>query len=339
MSEETRKDEQELPAQVGTNAGIQWSYTYESGAPREKVWLHVLLFVLTVYTTMLAGMLMSADLATQSMPEDWTVIFDPRYLIYGLPFSVTLLAILGIHEMGHYVAARVWKVQASLPYFIPFPSIPGTLGAVIKLRDRIPNRRALIDIGAAGPLAGFVVAVIALAVGLHLSDVIVTREVPEGAMSLGDSLLSAWIGTLVVGDLPEGYEVMLHPVAFAGWLGLFVTVLNLLPVGQFDGGHIIYAIFGRRHKQISRATLVGLALLWAFTPPYAWWQASDVLSVWMDTRWPGWLVWIFMALIMGRQHPPPENPFIDLDPPRRWVGYLCLVIFVLCFIPNPIRFY
>jgi len=322
-----------IPNQTG------WSYTYEPQAPKEKLWLHVLLLVATVYTTTLAGMMMSGDLATQIVPDDWTLFFNLEYLAYGLPFSMTLLAILGIHEMGHYLAARAWKVEATLPYFIPFPSMIGTLGAVIKLRARIPNRRALIDIGASGPLAGFVVAVVALAVGLHLSEVIVARDVPEGAMSLGDSLLSSWIGALVVGDLPEGYDVMLHPVAFAGWLGLFVTVLNLLPMGQFDGGHIIYAIFGRWHKKISRATLVALGLLWAFTPPYSWWQAGDIFSAWLDSRWPGWLVWMFLALIMGRQHPPPENPFVELDPPRRWIGYLCLLIFILCFIPSPVQFY
>jgi membrane-associated protease RseP (regulator of RpoE activity) len=338
LSDDTQKDMEEVPVTVIPNNGIHWSYTYESQPPKEKLWLHGLLLILTIYTTTLAGMLMSGDLGME-MPEGWTFLFDPRFLVYGIPFSMTLLAILGIHEMGHYVAARVWKVHASLPYFIPFPSMIGTLGAVIKLRARIPNRRALIDIGAAGPLAGFVVAVIALAVGLHMSEVIVAREVPEGAMSLGDSLLSAWIADLVVGNLPEGYDVMLHPVAFAGWLGLFVTVLNLLPMGQFDGGHIVYAIFGRWHKQISRGTLVALGLLWAFTPPYAWWQASDLFSVWLDSRWPGWLVWMVMALVMGRNHPPPENPYLELDAPRRWIGYVCLVIFALCFIPNPIQFY
>ena len=135
-------------------------------------------------------------------------------------------------------------MRTTLPYFIPFPSMIGTLGAVIKLRSRIPNRRALIDIGASGPIAGFVMSVLALGIGLGMSEVIEARAIPEGSLSLGDSLLSAWVGELIVGDLPEGYDVMLHPVAFAGWLGLFVTVLNLLPMGQFDGGHIIYAIFG-----------------------------------------------------------------------------------------------
>ncbi|MCZ6632363.1 MAG: site-2 protease family protein [bacterium] len=307
--------------------------------PQDRIWVHGALLLATIYTTTLAGMLMSPDLVgLDGQADDWTFLFNPRFLVYGLPFSVTLLGILGIHEMGHYVTSRWWHVRASLPYFIPFPSMIGTLGAVIRLKSRIPNRRALIDIGASGPLAGFVVAVIALGVGLHMSEVIAVQEVPKGAFSLGDSILSAWIGQLVIGHLPEGYDVMLHPVAFAGWLGLFVTVLNLLPMGQFDGGHIVYAIFGRRHAWITKGTLVALALFWAVGPPYDWMQAPDVFSVWLEGRWPGWLVWLFMGSIMGRRHPPPDDPYLPLDPVRKWVGYVSLVIFVLCFIPRPIYF-
>jgi membrane-associated protease RseP (regulator of RpoE activity) len=339
LSEEPNTNKKNPPAIALRGKGIGWSYTYEPRVHNGKTWLHALLFLLTAYTTTLAGMMMSSDFAAQAQLDDWTVFFDPRYLVHGLSFSVSLLAILGIHEMGHYVAARAWHVRASLPYFIPFPSMIGTLGAVIKLHARIPNRRALVDIGAAGPLAGFVVAVVALVVGLDLSEVVVTQQVPEGAMSLGDSLLSGWIGSLVVGDLPEGYDVMLHPVAFAGWLGLFVTVLNLLPMGQFDGGHIVYAVFGRWHTQITRATLVSLGLIWALTPPYAWWESPDMVSDWFYSRFAGWLVWMFLGLFLGRDHPPPENPYIELDPPRRWIAYLCLAILVLCFLPNPIRFH
>ena len=305
--------------------------------PKERLRLHIGLFLATVYTTTMAGMLMSSDLASSTLPESWTFLIDPRYLVYGLPFSVTLLLILGVHEMGHYLTSRYWGVKATLPYFIPFPSMIGTLGAVIKLRSRIPNRRALIDIGASGPIAGFIMSVIALSVGLAMSEVIEVRDVPEGSLSLGDSLLSGWVGAWVVGDLPDGYDVMLHPVAFAGWLGLFVTVLNLLPMGQFDGGHIVYAIFGKKHRLISRATMVGLALMWLFGPPYAWWDAPLMFDVWYDSRWVGWLVWLGMALLFGRHHPPPANPFMELDPPRRWVGYASIAIFVLCFIPDPIR--
>ncbi len=306
---------------------------------RENLRLHIGLFLATAYTTTVAGMLMSPEWGATSAPDDWRALIDPRDLIYGVPFSATLLIILGIHEMGHYVTSRYWGVRATLPYFIPFPSFIGTLGAVIKLRSSIPNRRALIDIGASGPLAGFVMSVIALGVGLEMSNVIETRAVSRGTLALGDSLLSAWLGNRVHGDLPDGYTVMLHPVAFAGWLGLFVTVLNLLPLGQFDGGHIVYAIFGRKHRAISQATMVGLALMWLLGPPYHWWDAQAVFEAWYDSRWVGWLVWLGMAALLGRHHPPPENPHVELDPPRRWLGYASLAIFVLCFIPDPIQIY
>ncbi|MDA0748406.1 MAG: site-2 protease family protein, partial [bacterium] len=233
---------------------------------------------------------------------------------------------------------RRWRVRASLPYFIPFPppSPIGTMGAVIKIKSRIPNRRALMDIGAAGPIAGFVVAVLALGIGLHYSTIVPNAEVSEGALQFGDSLLSGWMSDLILGPLPPGYDVYIHPVGFAGWLGLFVTVLNLLPMGQFDGGHIVYAIFGRKHRLISHSTLLLLALFWAFGPSYGWLDAAYPFQAWWDSRWPGWLVWIFMALILGRQHPPPSDPYTELDRPRMIVGCLSLVIFVLCFIPRPI---
>ena len=304
---------------------------------QENLRLHIGLFLATAYTTTMAGMFMSPQMA--SMPDSWHILIDPRYLVYGLPFSATLLIILGIHEMGHYVTSRRWGVRASLPYFIPFPSFIGTLGAVIKLRSQIPNRRALIDIGASGPIAGFVMSVIALGVGLHMSEVIEVRDVSEGTLALGESLLSGWLGKWIIGDLPNGYDVMLHPVAFAGWLGLFVTVLNLLPMGQFDGGHIVYAIFGRKHQLISRATMVGLALMWLLAPPYYWWDAQSMFEAWYDSRWVGWLVWLGLAALMGRHHPPPANPNIELDSARRWIGYVSLAIFVLCFIPDPVQIY
>ncbi len=301
--------------------------------------LHIGLFLATAYTTTVAGMYMSSQLASAPGADDWRVLIDPRCLVYGLPFSATLLIILGVHEMGHYLTSRYWGVRATLPYFIPFPSLIGTLGAVIKLRSPIPNRRALIDIGASGPIAGFVMSVIALCVGLDMSEVRAVRDVSHGTIALGDSLLSSWLGNWVIGDLPDSYSVMLHPVAFAGWLGLFVTVLNLLPMGQFDGGHIVYAIFGPKHRLISRATMVGLAAMWALGPPYHWWDAQAVFEAWYNSRWIGWLIWLGMASLLGRHHPPPANPDVELDPPRRWIGYASLAIFVLCFIPDPIQIY
>ena len=305
---------------------------------QENLRLHVGLFLATAYTTTVAGMFMSPQLASIPMFEDWR-IFDPRYLVYGLPFSMTLLIILSVHEMGHYVTSRWWGVRASLPYFIPFPSLIGTLGAVIKLRSQIPNRRALIDIGASGPIAGFVMSVIAWGVGLHMSKVVEARDVAAGTLALGHSLLSGWLGNWVIGDLPEGHTIMLHPVALAGWLGLFVTVLNLLPMGQFDGGHIVYAIFGEKHRLISRATMVGLALMWLLAPPYHWLDAESMFRAWYDSRWVGWLVWLGLAALIGRHHPHLVDPDVALDPARRWMGYASLAIFILCFIPNPIQIY
>ena len=287
----------------------QGEVSYEPGwrpqRSRDRTWVNGALFLFTVYTTTFAGMWMSPALRGLDAGADgWSILLNPKYLVYGLPFSFALLAILGVHEMGHYIASRRWNVRATLPYFIPFPSMIGTLGAVIKIRSRIPNRRALIDIGASGPL--------------------------------GDSLLSAWLSGLIIGELPAGADVYLHPVAFAGWLGLLVTVLNLLPIGQFDGGHIVYAIFGRRQELISKAAILGLGLFWALGPPYGWLHAESVLSEWIASRWPGWLIWLFLAIVLGRRHPAPDDPYLELDRGRKVVGYLSLAIFVLCFIPRPI---
>jgi membrane-associated protease RseP (regulator of RpoE activity) len=309
---------------------------------KEKRWINALLLGLTVLTTTAAGMQMGLSMQLALTPggvrSGLVSLSDlgPGDLLIGLPFSLTLLTILGVHEMGHFLASRSWRVRASLPYFIPFPSMIGTLGAVIKIRSRIPNRRALIDIGAAGPLAGFVVAVAAVIVGLRLSPIVPVSTFADGGISLGNSILSGWLTDVVVGRVPEGYAIYDHPVFMAGWLGLFVTVLNLMPVGQFDGGHIVYAIFGRTaHTVISRGTIVVLGLFWALGPPYDWLTTMD-LSAWIGSRWPGWLFWMFIAVLLGRRHPTPVDPYSKLDGPRRLIGYVSLAIFVLCFVPRPI---
>jgi len=160
-------------------------------------------------------------------------------------------------------------------------------------------------------------------------------EIPPGSISLGDSLATSWMGALFAGDLPPGVDLILHPIALAGWLGLFVTMLNMLPIGQFDGGHVVYALFGRRwHEAFSRATIVLLALFWALGPPYDWIATADVWS-WLQTRWPGWLVWIVIAMVLGRRHPPPFDASERLDARRTLIGYVALLIFILCFIPRP----
>ena len=312
----------------------------------DRIWLNVVLFVLTAYTTTAAGVQMAVGMQMAvtpgSLPRDFLsteLLWNPKYLILGLPFSGTLLLILGIHEMGHYLTSRRWNVRATLPYFIPFPSFIGTLGAVIKIKSRIPNRRALMDIGASGPLAGFVVALLALIVGLHLSKIVPVSTFAEGGISLGNSILGGWLTDQIIGDLPEGFAIYDHPIFVAGWLGLFVTALNLMPVGQFDGGHIVYAFGGARiHALVSRAALVVLGGLWALGPPYDWLFVQDGVSTWFNTRWPGWLIWILIALALGRRHSPTGDPDLNLDPSRKRMGYLSLVIFVLCFVPRPISF-
>ena len=302
---------------------------------------HIGLFLLTLLTTTMAGAQVSPEVQFIPVGDlSWRTLFRLDVLVHGLPFSLSLLGILGIHEMGHFMASRAWRVRATLPYFIPFPmSIIGTLGAVIRIRSRIPNRRALIDIGAAGPVAGFVVAVAALSYGLaHAQVVSVADFAGESAMVFGDSLLTSWLQSWIVGPLPPGHDVMLHPVGFAGWLGLFVTVLNLLPVGQFDGGHIIFAVLGRHHNSVSQATVIGLILFWAVGPGYTWMGSETPLSDWIASRWPGWLVWAALALFLGRRHPSPVDPHTTLDASRKCLGILSLIIFILCFIPRPIRF-
>ena len=323
-------------------AGVSYEPSWRPQPARERVWVNALLFLVTVYTTTAAGMWSSVSLAEAVDPAalDWTIYFRPEYLVYGLPFSVVLLTILGTHEMGHYLAARRWGVRATLPYFIPFPSFIGTMGAVIKIKSRIPNRRALIDIGAAGPLAGFVVSVVALGVGLHLSKVI--PAVPEGAITFGDSILTAWMADLVIGDLPDGADVYIHPIGLAGWIGLLVTFLNLMPRGQFDGGHIVYALLGHRYKLVSRGTVTGLLIFLVLGPPYGWLQApslQDMGWIWVLSRWWGWLLWAAVMVFFGFRHPPPEDPYTELGPGRKVVGYVSLAVFVLCFVPSPISFY
>jgi len=242
-------------------------------------------------------------------------------LARGPLFSSTLLLILAVHEFGHYFAARRWNVRATLPYFIPLPPpfIIGTAGAVIRIRSPIPNRKALFDIGVAGPLAGLVLAVPALILGLSLSSVEPVEGLSGLVLTEGNSLLYLLLKRIVVGEIPPGHDVMLHPIAFAGWIGLFVTALNLLPIGQLDGGHVIYALFGGWHRVIARGAVLALIPLGLFT------------------KWYGWLfVFLMLFLGLGTRHPPPYDPYTELDPERWTLGWIMILIFVLCFIPVPI---
>jgi len=275
-----------------------------------KGWpLNLLLFLATLLTTLFVG----------AMMEGAQPLADPTTLVLGLPFSASLLLILGFHELGHYLTARAYGVQVSLPYFVPLPVPPmGTMGAIIRMRSPIPNRKVLFDIGIAGPLLGLVLAVPVLVIGLFLSPV----KPPSGVvLQEGNSLAYLFLKWLVKGPIPEGFDVILHPMALAGWLGFFVTALNLMPLSQLDGGHIVYAVLGRGHRMIVWLFLGVLGLLF------------------LITRWQGWLVWVALAVGLGLRHPPPLDDLTPLDAPRRVLALIALGLLVVLLTPLPFAVY
>ena len=273
--------------------------------------VHWILFLLTVFTTLLAGAIM----------EGAQILDNPLDLIKGVPFSFTLMFILGTHEFGHYYYAQKHKVDASLPFFIPAPPflfLIGTFGAFIKIKSPIYRKDALLQIGAAGPIAGFIIAVPALIIGLFLSDIVEKSDI-QGALILGDSILMKILTWVTHPDLMESQDIMLHPIAFAGWIGLLVTMLNLLPIGQLDGGHVAYAMLGEKQKLIGQAAFILLVPL-------------SFLSI-------NWLVWGLLLLLLMRtvKHPPIQDIHIPLSESDKRIGYICLLIFILCFIPAPFK--
>lgn len=278
-------------------------------APPSRLWLAVLLFVLTVASTMFVG-------GQEYIESTGQVVFNWGY---ALSFSGSLLAILLAHEMGHFIVARREKVAVSYPFFIPMPLfLLGTMGAFIAIKDLVPNRRSLLAIGIAGPLAGLVVAIPVLAIGLSISEVKQVVPLP-GSFTEGNSLLYAAMKILIFGRfLPSGGEdVYLHPVALAGWAGLLVTGLNLLPAGQLDGGHIFFALFGPRAARIM-SMIVAVALLG------------------LGFFWSGWFIWAVMIALIGQQRSPLRNEISPLEGPWRWLAYLGLLTFLLVFTPIPI---
>jgi hypothetical protein len=278
------------------------------------------LLLATAYTTLLVGS--GVDLSILLDPRGWSLLHrfvDPASLLQGAPFSAGLMLILGCHELGHYLTARAYGVQVSLPYFVPLPLWPmGTMGAIIRMRSPIPTRKVLFDIGIAGPLAGLLVAVPVLALGLVLSPV----EAPRGLVwQEGNSLAYLFLKWLIKGPIADGHDVMLHPFALAGWLGLFVTALNLMPLSQLDGGHIAYATLGRAHRHVVWLFLAALAALF------------------LVSRWPGWLVWMVLAVALGLRHPPPLDDGTPLDPRRRALALAMLALLVLLLTPLPFAVY
>lgn len=275
--------------------------------PHKLTRTHIVLFIATCFTTLFAGALLNGVIPWE----------QPEKIYLGLPFSFTLLFILMTHELSHYFTSRRHNVSASLPYFIPAPSIIGTFGAIIKMKPPIPDRRSLIDIGASGPIGGFIIAVIATIIGLNWSEIKPSGEIQEGIV-FGSSILFSLISKIVLNVDPETVDVILHPVAFAGWIGLLVTSLNLLPIGQLDGGHIIYALFGEKHGLIAKITI-------------------PILIVMGIVFWRGWIIWAVLMIIIGYKHPPVVYPHIQLDKKRIYIGWASLVIFILTFTPTPVQ--
>ncbi|MCX7683075.1 MAG: site-2 protease family protein [Anaerolineae bacterium] len=295
------------------------------------VWTNIVLFLFTLLSVLYIGAMhglydAGIEIGEEAGPE---VLFLPlRYIHLGLPFAGTLLGILLAHELSHYFVARRYGSPVSLPYFIPMPLPPmGTMGAVIVQRAPMRSRKAIFDIGVAGPLGGLIVAIPLLILGLSLSKVGPPPPDVKTALQEGNSLLYLLIKYLMFGKIlpSNGEDVWLHSVAFAAWAGLLVTMINLMPIGQLDGGHIAYALLGQRSKTLGYFVIVAL-LLW---------------GGWMLTHGNEaggfWLTWGFLNMVLNQRHPPPLDDATPVNGRRLVVGLLMLLIFVLTFIPAPLR--
>ena len=310
---------------------------------KTKILIPLLLFVLTFITTTIAGV------EWRGIPTNGYEIHD---LLRGLPYSCSIMFFLGVHEFGHYFASRYHQVKTSLPYFIPFIFIDvnfGTLGAVIRTRTQIPSKKALFDIGASGPIAGFFAALGILIYGLtHLpgKEYLMaihpdygTAEYGKNAISLifGDTLIFSFLKSVLTSPadfVPPMGEIYHYPYLCVGWFALFVTSMNLIPVGQLDGGHIFYALFGeKKHYHVASISMIILIVLGflGILRTFVW--------TWIPIGFPGWLVWsIILYFVIKIKHPPVYD-YVELDPVRNYLGYFAMFIFIICFSPTPFLTY
>lgn len=293
---------------AGQHTGQNDFLNGQAGLNRPKIIAPLILLIITAITISISGALYTgADL-----------IHDPASIITGLPLSISLLFILGTHEFGHYLAARRHGVETTLPMFIPGPPLPpmlGTFGAIIRIKSPISTKNSLVDIGASGPLAGFIVAIIVTIIGLkHSAFVDITNF--ENSFALGEPLIFDILKGLIIGVTPAGKSLMLSPIAYAGWIGFLVTAINLLPIGQLDGGHLVYAILGKRHRIFSIAMIACLMVLGYF-------------------YWPGWYIWGALIAVLALKHPPVSDQARPLDAKRIVVIAACLAVFILTFMPAP----
>ncbi len=308
----------------------------QPAAGKEKISTNIILFLLTVFSVMLAGIQPEGP-PPQETADLFLYLF--KNIFTGWPFALSLLGILLAHELGHYFMSRYHKTPASLPYFIPFPFSPlGTMGAAILMRGIPKNKRVLFDIGIAGPIAGLVVAIPVLFLGLSLSELNILQPTANSFME-GNSLLYLFAKYVTFGQLlpaplePQGIvywlkyfftgrpipfgsmDVLIHPVAFAGWAGILVTALNLIPAGTLDGGHVIYAMFGEKARK-AFPFIIGLLVL-------------------LGISWSGWWLWAALLFWLGRVHAQPLDQITTLDPTRRLIAYTMVVVFFLVFMPVP----
>jgi len=296
----------------------------EEGRPRFGAWLNVLLFVVTCASAFFVGLTWSVSYvysdrlaggAEFSPPAQ--AFAEPRVIGLGLVYALVLIIILLAHEMGHYLTCRRYGIAATLPYFIPAPTLIGTLGAFIRIKSPITRKKYLFDIGIAGPLAGFALSLPAIVYGLSQSKIL--PAVPrDQALVFGEPLLLKFISGLLFRNAPAGSDLFLHPVAFAGWVGILVTAFNLFPIGQLDGGHVSYAFLGPRSKSLAKFLL-------------AVFLAMGVLF------WVGWIVWGLIILLLGMKHPRVFDEQERLSGSRRALGFLAVIIFALSFSPAPIK--
>lgn len=283
----------------------------------KSIWINVLLLIATIITTMITGSLLHIGVSDlQSLDYVWSVLYPENIFFGTVYFSLPLLSILFIHEMGHYFTSKKHGIHTSLPFFLPIPPILpgfniGTFGALISSHDPMPNKKALFDVGISGPLAGFIVAIPVTIIGLITSDVVSVDAIIPGETILGSSLLFEFLSSIFV-TIPEGSFLSLNPIAFAGWIGLLITSINLLPAGQLDGGHIFRAMLGDKQK-------------------YAGWIAVFIMI------FTGWIFFAFIIiLLLGMNHPPPLNDDGPLDLKRKILFFVAVAILILCFIPYPI---
>jgi len=293
--------------------------------PPKRLWLHLVLFFLTVLSTLAVGSEFTQSYLQNREPfsgeqTPLTLMLlpfeQPRLLVLGIPFSFTLLVILFAHEMGHYFACKFHGIDASYPYFIPAPTLFGTFGAVIRIRSPITTRRALFDVGLAGPVVGFILAVPALAFGVAAAKIVPGAQA-QGIIQFANLPLLRLFAALFHRGVDPG-SLVLHPVGRAAWVGLFVTALNLLPVWQLDGGHILYSLAARNHRRISIGVAIALLVLGRFA-------------------WVGWYLWgvLLLVLTLRFRHPPLLDPWEPFGRARRVWVIVAIAVFLLCFIPTP----